>query len=350
MKLSTTPKSRLDPLWLALPGVVFLVLFLIGPTANMLSLSLIDRGGALTNAAFVRIVSSGPYLAVLSTTFSVAGWTTLFCVGLGYPLAYWLARKPPRQQRIAALFILLPFWTSALIKNFSWLVLLGRNGIVARIMASAGLTGGDHLLFNRATVVFAMTHTLLPLAVVTMLPVMNQIDRRLPQAALTLGANAARAFWHVFFQLSMRGVASAGLLVLVASLGFFITPGLVGGPRDTMIGQLIILQINELQNWQLGSALAAILLVSAIATCVAYDRIFGLSALSGNGARRARPDGLVRRCGLAAARCAGRVFGAIEEAWKRNIRGLRGGALLSIYAWIMIAALLIPVFAFVPMA
>jgi putative spermidine/putrescine transport system permease protein len=344
-------KLGLDPLWLALPGAVFLVLFLIGPTAQILSLSLIDKNtGALTLAAFVRIINGGPYLAVLSTTFSVALWTTVLCLGLGYPVAYWLCGKPPRQQRIAALFILLPFWTSALIKNFSWLVLLGRNGIVGKMMTSVGLSGGDQLLFNRATVVFAMTHTLLPLAVVTMLPVMNQIDRRLPMAALTLGANSARAFWQVFFQLSMRGVAAAGLLVLVAALGFFITPALVGGPRDTMIGQLIILQINELQNWQVGSALAIILLISAIATCIAYDRIFGLSSLSGSGTRQVRPDGLVRRAGLGAARLAGLVFGGIEEVWARNVRGLRGGVFLSIYAWTVIAALLIPVIAFVPMA
>jgi putative spermidine/putrescine transport system permease protein len=205
-------------------------------------------------------------------------------------------------------------------------------------------------LFNRATVVFAMTHTLLPLAVVTMLPVMNQIDRRLPMAALTLGANNARAFWQVFFQLSIRGVAAAGLLVLVAALGFFITPALVGGPRDTMIGQLIILQINELQNWQVGGALATILLISAIATCIVYDRIFGLSSLSGGGTRQVRPDGRVRRAGLASVRLAGLVFGAIEEVWARNIRGLRGGVFLSIYAWTVIAVLLIPVIAFVPMA
>jgi putative spermidine/putrescine transport system permease protein len=344
-------KLGLDPLWLALPGVVFLVLFLIGPTAQILSLSLIDKNtGALTLAAFVRIINGGPYLAVLSTTFSVALWTTVLCVGLGYPVAYWLCGKPPRQQRIAALFILLPFWTSALIKNFSWLVLLGRNGIVGKMMTSVGLAGGDQLLFNRATVVFAMTHTLLPLAVVTMLPVMNQIDRRLPMAALTLGANNARAFWQVFFQLSIRGVAAAGLLVLVAALGFFITPALVGGPRDTMIGQLIILQINELQNWQVGGALATILLISAIATCIVYDRIFGLSSLSGGGTRQVRPDGRVRRAGLASVRLAGLVFGAIEEVWARNIRGLRGGVFLSIYAWTVIAVLLIPVIAFVPMA
>jgi putative spermidine/putrescine transport system permease protein len=242
------------------------------------------------------------------------------------------------------LFVLLPFWTSALIKNFSWLVLLGRNGIMAKIMASAGMTGGDQLLFSRATVVFAMTHTLLPLAVVTMLPVMNQIDRRLPMAAATLGASGAQAFWQIFYQLSMRGVAAAGLLVFVASLGFFITPALLGGPRETMIGQLIILQINELQNWQLGSALAAILLVSAIAMCMVYDRIFGLSSVSEGSERQTSPDGLARLAGLAAARFAGLVFGAIEEFWKRNIRGLRGSAILSIYA------LLVPIVAFVPMA
>jgi putative spermidine/putrescine transport system permease protein len=350
---SLQPKWKLvlDPLWLALPGIAFLILFLIVPTAQILSLSLIDKiTGALTFAPFVKIWSGGPYLAVLGTTFSVALWTTALCLVLGYPLAYWLCRKPPRQQRIAALFVLLPFWTSALIKNFSWLVLLGRNGIIAKIATWVGVAGGDQLLFNRATVIFAMTHTMLPLAVVTMLPAMNQIDRRLPMAASTLGANSAQAFWQVFCQLSMRGVAAAGLLVLVASLGFFITPALVGGPRDTMIGQLIILQINELQNWQLGSALAAILLISAIATCIAYDRIFGLSSVSGGSGGQARPQGFVRRAGLAAARFAGLAFGGVEELWKRNIRGLRGSAVLSVYAWTVIAALLVPIVAFVPMA
>ena len=344
-------KLKLDPLWLALPGLGFLTLFLILPTAQMLSVGFFDKvTGALSLSAFARIWIGGPYLAVLSTTFSVAIWTTLLCVGLGYPLAYWLSRKPPRQQRIAALFVLLPFWTSALIKNFSWLVLLGRNGIMAKTMAAIGMKGGDHLLFSRTTVVFAMVHTLLPLAVVTMLPVMNQIDRRLVMAASTLGANNARAFWQVFLPLSMRGVAAAGLLVLVASLGFFVTPALVGGAKDTMIGQLIILQINELQNWQLGSALAAILLISTISTCFVYDRIFGLSSVANDGDRPARPDGVVRRAGLAVVRLGGLICEQVEVAWKRNISGLPGDALLSVYAGTMIAILLVPIIAFVPMA
>jgi putative spermidine/putrescine transport system permease protein len=183
-----------------------------------------------------------------------------------------------------------------------------------------------------------------------MLPVMNQIDRRLMMAASTLGANSARAFWQVFFQLSMPGAAAAGLLVLVASLGFFITPALVGGAKDTMIGQLIILQINELQNWQLGSALAAILLISTAATCFAYDWIFGLSSVTTGSERPTRPDGLVRRAGLVIVSFAGLSCGFVEETWKRNIRGLRGGIFLSVYAWATIAILLIPIIAFIPMA
>ena len=344
-------KIKLDPLWLALPGLGFLAVFLIVPTAQMLWLGFLDKTtGALTVSAFLRIWNGGPYLTVMSTTFTVAFWTTMLCVGLGYPLAYWLSRKPPRQQRIAALFVLLPFWTSALIKNFSWLVLLGRNGIVSKTMTAIGIKGGDQLLFSRTTVIFAMVHTLLPLAVVTMLPVMNQIDRRLTMAASTLGAGSARAFWQVFFPLSMRGVAASGLLVLVASLGFFITPALVGGARDTMIGQLIILQINELQNWQLGSALAAILLISTIAMCFAYDRIFGLSSVANGSERSTRYGGAVRRVGLAISGLAGAICGLLEAAWKHNVRGLRGSALLTLYAWTVIALLLVPIIAFVPMA
>jgi putative spermidine/putrescine transport system permease protein len=183
-----------------------------------------------------------------------------------------------------------------------------------------------------------------------MLPVMNQIDRRLTMAASTLGASSARAFWQVFFPLSMRGVAASGLLVLVASLGFFITPALVGGARDTMIGQLIILQINELQNWQLGSALAAILLISTIAMCFAYDRIFGLSSVANGSERSTRYGGAVRRVGLAISGLAGAICGLLEAAWKHNVRGLRGSALLTLYAWTVIALLLVPIIAFVPMA
>lgn len=344
------PRLKLDPLWLALPGIAFLFFFMAFPTLRLLSLSVVDRAGDFSLATYDRVLNGRAYIAVLSTTFSVAAWTTALALAFGYPLAFWLSTKELRAQRIAMLFVLLPFWTSALIKNFAWLVLLGRNGIVAKIMAGLGLPGGDTLLFSRTTVIFAMTHTLLPLAVVTMLPVMNQIDRRLTMAAGTLGANRAQAFWRVYFQLSMRGLASAGLLVFVVALGFFVTPALVGGPRETMVGQAIILQINELQNWQVGSALAAILLVTTIATCFVYDRIFGLSSIAEAGGKAARANALSRRLGLAAAGVLGSIFAGVEEWWSANVRGVSGRSILSLYCGIVIVTLLLPIVAFVPMA
>lgn len=341
---------RLDPLWLAAPGIAFLFFFMAFPTLRLLSLSALDQAGSLTLAPFERVLNGRAYTTVLSTTFAVAASTTILALAFGYPLAFWLSTKELRSQRVAMLFVLLPFWTSALIKNFAWMVLLGRNGVTAKIMAALGLPGGDALLFNRGTVVFAMTHTLLPLAVVTMLPVMNQIDRRLTMAAGTLGANRAQAFWRVYFQLSMRGLAAAGLLVFVVALGFFVTPALVGGPRETMVGQAIILQINDLQNWQVGSALAAILLVTAVATCFVYDRIFGLSSIAEAGGKAADPNALSRRAGLAVTRALGTLFAAIEQWWGAHVRGVSGRTVLAVYCWMVIGALLLPIVAFVPMA
>ena len=332
-----------------LPGVLFLTLFLFVPTLQMFGLS-VTKGGAFTSEFFAKAFGSATYLRVLKTTFSVAMQVSLYCVLLGYPLAYWIARLSGRGQRIAIVFVLLPFWTSALIKNFSWMVLLGRNGVVASVFEALSIPGGDRLLFHHATVVFAMTHTMLPLAVVTMLPVMNQIDRQFQAAATTLGAGRAEAFWRIYAPLSMRGVAAAMLLVFVASLGFFITPALLGGPQQTMIGQLIIMQINDLQNWSQGSALAVMLVVSALASCFVFDRVFGISSVaagSGGGTHHAGP---MRRLGLAIAASLATVFAAVERWWGRNLKGLRGSALLTAYAILAFAVLIAPIAGFIPMA
>ncbi|MCX8997934.1 ABC transporter permease subunit [Rhizobiaceae bacterium BDR2-2] len=340
---------RPGPFWLAVPGLAFILVFFLIPTVDMMSVSLFDKAGDLTLATYARITASSVYLRVLNTTFSVALQVTLWCLLLGYPLAYWLSGMPGRRQRIMLMFVLLPYWTSALVKNFAWLVLLGRNGIVSAVMEKAGLPGGDSLLFSRATVIFAMVHTMLPLAVVTMMPIMNQIDRRLTMAAETLGASGAQAFWQVFFPLSARGVATAGLLVFVSSLGFFITPALVGGARDTMISQLIITQINQLQNWQFGSALAVMLVAASLLTIFLYDRLFGLSSIAGE-SKRGSADGRLRRLGLRLTGGLGRFFAKWEAFTRRNLRGLSGSGLLAFYGWAVIAVLLFPVVGVVPMA
>jgi putative spermidine/putrescine transport system permease protein len=332
---------------MTLPGLLYLLIFLLLPCLRLLSLSIEDADtGAYTLAAYRHAFGVSVYTRVLSTTFVVAAETTALCLLLGYPLAYWLSSQPPRRQRLLALLVLFPFWTSALVKNFVWLVLLGRNGVIAETLRAIGFAHPPELLFSRGAVVFAMVHTMLPLAVVSMLPVMGQIDRGLPRAAATMGASGIQAFWRIFFQLSMPGVAAGGLLVFIGSLGFFITPALLGGPHETMLGQVIIQQINTQQNWQFGAALSAMLVASALLSCFVYDRVFGLSTMSGGGGTPRSGHRLIRRAGM-------RLLALIADACdalSRLTGGARLGWSLPAYAWLLVAVLLLPILAFIPMA
>ncbi len=341
----TLAGRRLDPLWLAAPGLVFLLGFLIVPVLQLLSVSFADPdGGGFSLAAYQRAFGVRVYLRVIGNTFGIAAQVTACCLVLGYPLAYWLSGLPPRRQRMVSLLVLLPFWTSALVKNFAWLVLLGRNGAISNLLDWAGIAPPGSLLFNRGTVIFAMTHSMLPLAVVAMLSVMGGIDRRLLLAAGTLGATRAEAFWRVFFQLSMPGVASAGLLVFIGSLGYFITPALLGSPQETMLGQVIITQIQTLDNWVFASALAALLIAAALASCLVFDRVFGLSAIAGGGSVQRGARSLSRRLGLW-------LLAAVARASALpSFGGHRFGWLLPAYCGLVIAVLVLPIVALLPMA
>ncbi|HEY0296125.1 MAG TPA: ABC transporter permease subunit [Bordetella sp.] len=347
---SSSRPFRPDVLWLALPAALFLLVFLAYPAVKVLALSLVqNNGSAFSTAAFERFFGPSVYNRVLGTTFSIAWQTTAWCLLCGYPLAYWLSRLPARRQQLLALLVLLAFWTSSLVKNFSWLVLLGRTGFMATLLQAIGIPGGDHLLFNRAVVIFAMVHTLLPLGVVTMLPVMNQVDQRCMSAAATLGADRAQMFWRVFLPLSMRGVASAGLLVFIGALGFFITPTLLGSPKEMMLGQLVIVQINELQNWQMGCALAVVLVLTALVCCVVYDLVFGLSSLAGGGAGQAGSSRQkwLRTLGIALANGLGTACSRLLRLYE--VQPLRL-PLLNLYSILVIVVLLFPIVAIVPMA
>lgn len=327
---------RFGPLWLAAPALLFLLVLLLLPCLQLLALSLADpQSGSFSLAAYRRAFGATLYLRVLSSTFLIALQTTALCLGLGYPLAYWLSRQTPARQRALALLVLFAFWTSTLVKSFVWLVLLGHTGPVVTLLARLGLVEVPALLFNRTTVVLAIAHTLLPLAVVTMLPSINRVDRHLARAAASLGASAAEAFWRVTFPLSMPGVAAAGLLVFIAALGFYITPALLGGPRDTMLGQVIIQQILAQQNWAFGGALSAMLVGSALLAGLVYDRLFGLSGMGGDAPQTAsagRAEAwMLRHIGAIAARLPG-------APW-----------LLPAYGWSLVALLLLPILACIPM-
>ncbi|MBS0241334.1 MAG: ABC transporter permease subunit [Proteobacteria bacterium] len=335
-------------MWLALPGLLFLAAFLVYPALQLLHLSIVDPdSGALTGDAYERAFTVGVYSRVMAGTFSVAAQTAVLSLVFGYPLAYWLSQLPPARQRTMVLLVLLPFWTSALVKNFAWLMLLGRTGIVANTARWLGIEHPPELLFQHGTVVFAMTHTMLPLAVVTMLPVMSKINPRLLAAAQTLGATRAEALWRIFFHLSIPGVAAAGLLVFIASIGFFITPALLGGPRETLMGQVIITQILQLQNWHFASALAALLIAAALASCIVFHRVFGLSSIAASGSTTSA-DSLGRKAGIGLLSFIGTLFRHLGR-----LAGAVGGArmfawLLPAYAAVLIAVLLVPVLAIIP--
>jgi putative spermidine/putrescine transport system permease protein len=337
--------------WLAVPGLLFLGVFFIFPVLQLLGVSLQDPETLkFSLAGYQRAFGATVYLRVLQNTFDVAAQTTLLCLALGYPLAYWLSGLRPKWRGRLILLVMLPFWTSALVKSFGWLVLLARYGVVADLLRALSPAGqAPELLHGRGAVLMGMVQTLMPLAVLTMLPVMLRIDRGVLSAAGTLGAARTQIFWRIFFHLSMPGVAAAGLLVFISSLGFFITPALLGGRHEAMIAQVIIEQIQQVLDWQFGGALAAMLIVSALVTCLIYDLVFGLSVVAGDGGDRAAGS-LLRRAGLALLALIANATTLVTETIARVLRGYRFGWLLPTYAVTLIFFLMVPTLLVLPMA
>jgi len=286
---------------------------------------------------------------VLGITFRIAGWTALWSLLVGYPLAYWLSRLPDMFRGRMLLFVMVPFWTSYLVKTFAWMLILGRTGVINSLLTGTGVVDQPlSLINNQFGVMVGMVHAMVPLAVMTMLPVMAGIDRRLIDAAQTLGAPPVRAFWLVYFKLSLPGVAAAGLLVFISSLGFFIVPAFLGGRQETMLAQLIITQVQELLNWSFAGALSAMMLAAALISCVVYDRLFGLSTIAGGSAQVS--TGRIRDLGLAILSAVAAVVSRLADV-TRLLLGKRVSAmLLPAFCWLIIAFLVLPTLLVIPLA
>ncbi len=343
--------AKLGPLWLAAPGVVFLAVFLLVPVLRLFALSVEDADtGALTLASYARLFGVDLYLRVLGITFRIAGLTAVVSVVLGYPLAYWLAKQPAGRRGRSLMLVLVPFWTSYLVKTFAWVIVLGRTGVINAGLQATGLIERPlNLYHNEVGTLIGMVHSMLPLAVLAMLPVMTGIDERLTPVAATLGAAPAQRFWLVYVPLSMSGVAAAGLLSFISSLGFFIVPALLGGRQQTMLAQLIITEVQEVVDWGFAGSLSALLLAATLATCWVYDRIFGLSSLSGDPARRGAAAGVLRRAGLAFLHGMAGLSTSAGVALGRVLPST-SASLLPAFAALMIAFLVLPILVVIPMA
>jgi putative spermidine/putrescine transport system permease protein len=206
----------------------------------------------------------------------------LICLLLGYPLAYWIATAPPATARRLMLLVLLPFWTSLLVRTTAWVVVLQSGGVVNSLLGWLGLVDPTHpieLIHNRIGVLIAMTHILLPFMVLPIFSVMKSIPPNYMRAAASLGAPPLSAFLRVYLPLSLPGVSAGGLLVFILALGYYITPALVGGAQDQMLSYFIAYFASQVTNWGMAAALSATLLVLVLILYAVYHRIVGIDKL-----------------------------------------------------------------------
>ncbi|MGL9721547.1 ABC transporter permease [Symbiopectobacterium sp.] len=270
--------SRWKPWLLLAPTLLALTIFLLIPLAKMLGYGLFDPG--LTSKHFARIVQEPVWLQVLWITLRTSLLVTLVTLLLGYPVAWVLCKLPARLASMAIVIIIIPHFTSVLVRTYAWMVLLGSDGFVNQALRALGLIDTPlKLMYTPLGVLIGMTYILLPYMVLALYSVMRGIDPQLLRVAYSLGASRFRAFWRISLPLSLPGVAAGSLLVFILSIGFFVTPALMGSPRDTMISMVIENQLEVYFNWGFASALSALLLLCTLLLFWVYVRVVGLERL-----------------------------------------------------------------------
>ena len=259
---------------LLLPALAWLGVLFVYPIGRLVYLSAFAP--AFTLQHYAKLLGAGVYAKILVNSFEISLTVTVLALVLGYPLAFLLATARPRAAGLMLAGIVLPLWTSVLVRTYAWMVLLGRRGVVNEALQSAGLLDSPlPLLYNRLGVTIGMVHVLLPFMVLPLYSVMKRVDVELLKAAQNLGANRRQSFLRVYLPLSFPGVAAGCLLVFVTALGFFVTPALLGGRGDMMIAMLIETQVRELLDWGFASALAVTLLAVTAAILLVVQRLLG---------------------------------------------------------------------------
>ncbi|CAN5917535.1 ABC transporter permease [soil metagenome] len=267
--------QRAMPLLLAAPLVLFMLAFYALPVVTMLMRSVSDPVWSVSN--FAALPDDTVFLKTFANTFYTSLIVTLGSLLLGYPVALALVRAP-RWAPLIIVLILLPFWTSVLVRSYAWMVLMGRHGLINEALTAAGLLDRPLRILNTPLATqIAMTHILLPYMILPIANALRQIDPSLLRASSGLGATPLRTFLQVTLPLSMPGVAAGMLLVFVLALGFYITPAMVGGPREITISMLIAQQVDQL-NWAYAATLSAVLLGAALAIIAICYRLPGVSS------------------------------------------------------------------------
>jgi len=265
---------------LAIPAILTIVAIILIPVGWLFYLSFVGSDGQFSLEHYQKMIAYKSYARVFVTTFQVSILTTLICILIGYPLAYFLALLPPRLTGIFMLAVLLPFWTSLLVRTYAWLVLLQKNGILNDFAIYMGLWETPvKLVHNLTGTLIGMAHIMLPFLVLPLYGAMRKIERDMMYAAANLGASPVQAFWKVFFPLSLPGMLAGSLIVFVLCLGFYVTPAVLGGGRVVMVATQITAILEHQFDWGAASALGVVLLFATLIILYAAARLLKFDAV-----------------------------------------------------------------------
>jgi ABC-type spermidine/putrescine transport system permease subunit I len=275
-------RERWALLGLSAPALLLVGITMVLPVAWLFGLSFVADDGSLTLEHYRRMLEQPSYGRTFVMTFKVSLITTALCIGLGYPLAYALSQMPRRVADLCMIAVLLPFWTSLLVRTYAWLVLLQRKGLINDWGMRLGWWDEPLALVHNLTgTLIGMVHIMLPFLVLPVLNAMRAIDGDLLKAAANLGASPARAFRSVFLPLSLPGLAAGTLIVFILCLGFYVTPAVLGGGKVIMVSNQIANDIELFFNWGAASALGAVLLVLTMLLLWAATRLLRIDRLFG---------------------------------------------------------------------
>jgi len=267
--------------WLLLaPMLLFLVVLFFRPVAELLAQSVFDPG--FTTTHYSTLFGQDLYLRILRRTLQISLIVAVSSIVLGFPVAFLMARASATAAAVIAVLVLIPLWTSVLVRSYAWIVLLQRNGLINQWLLSLGLIERPmRMLYTDGAVAVAMTHVLLPFVILPLYASLRGIPDELYKAAAMSGAGIWGSFRHVVLPLSLPGVSAGFALVFIQALGFFVTPALVGGAQSMMIATLIGQEIREATSWGLACALSALLLAVTLLLMAVFSRAIRLERLAG---------------------------------------------------------------------
>jgi putative spermidine/putrescine transport system permease protein/spermidine/putrescine transport system permease protein len=278
-KLDRNERFKLFGLTLPYLGLVSCLIII--PIGWLFYMSFIGKDGSLSLEHYTRMLDSKAYIRIFITTFKISFLTTLICVVIGYPLTYFMSQLPKKWAGVCMIGVLIPFWTSLLVRTYAWLVLLQKKGLLNNVLIDLEIIAEPiKFVHNTSGTLIGMAHIMLPFLILPLYANMRSIDKDCVRAAASLGATPSRAFWTVFFPLSRPGLLAGLLIVFVLCLGFYVTPAVLGGGRVIMAAMKISSNIELYFSWGAASALGVVLLVVTMAILFLASKLVSLDQIS----------------------------------------------------------------------